>query len=56
MKKFTFVDHINPGVKKEVVGYGYSMNPGGHYEVKVSCFKTEVINCRHFYLAKVEVL
>ena len=56
MKKFIFKDHVNPNITKEVIGFDYSMLPSGSYKVNAGCFNKVIINCRDFYLAKVEAL
>ena len=55
MYKLTFKDHANQETK-EVKCFSWKMIPGGHYEANKGCFDKEVINCKQFYLAKVEVL
>ena len=55
MKKYTFKSHDNTEIK-EVKGFSYSMLPSGSYQIDAGCFNKPVIDCRHFYLAKVETL
>lgn len=53
MKNYIFKSHDNTETKT-VKGYCYHMLPSGSYQIERSRFDKEVINCRHFYLAKVE--
>ena len=53
MKNYIFKSHDNSETKI-VKGFHYSMLPSGSYEVFRSCFDKEVVNCLHWYLAKVE--
>ena len=57
MKKYIFKDHTNTETY-EIVGYGYDMLPDGSYKVYTSSFdnRNPVINCKHWYLAKVEAI
>lgn len=55
MKKYIFKSHDNSETL-EVKGFGYSMLPSGSYQINVSYFNKPIIDCRHFYLAKVETL
>lgn len=55
MKNYIFKSHCNTETKI-VKGYCYHMLPSGNYQVDRSCFDKEIVDCRHFYLAKVEAL
>ena len=55
MKNYIFKSHDNTETL-EVKGFSYSMLPSGSYQINASCFNKPIIDCRHFYLAKVEVL
>ena len=55
MKNYIFKSHDNTETK-EVKAFGYSMLPSGSYQLDCGCFNKPIIDCRHFYLAKVEAL
>lgn len=56
MKKYIFKSHTDENDTKEVVGYDFKMRPSGSYEIRFSPFNKTVVNCRRYYLFKVEVL
>lgn len=56
MLKLIFKDHINPNIIKEVKCFSWRMLPSGSYQADKGCFDKEIINCRDWYLAKVEEL
>ena len=55
LKNYIFKSHDNTETKI-VKGFSYSMLPSGSYQIDAGCFNKPVIDCKHYYLAKVEAL